>query len=157
MRMHSATTEPERAMYEASEKVNRVSFQRAGRVANFKSTFSIEICYGEDLEIKGFAFIKPIRLPIQENPDASSQSSESFLHLNYLSTDPHNLDRTTPWKGVGTHLIQSLFQKCVDEGFQGIFVEPLPSAEPFFKRYGFSLSDSTGSKKRAMVWKCPDL
>ena len=87
-KLDSATTDLEGQTYAAARTVNLVSFQRASRIANFTRTFSVVVCYGMDLNIRGFAFIKPLALPIQRNVDIPSQSSQNFLHLNYLSSDP---------------------------------------------------------------------
>ncbi len=102
-----------RELYGRVERVNGAAIKKCRWVKKFLHKFSILICSGFDLEIKGFAFIKPITL-----------GDRTFIHLNLLSTDPKNLFRESRIEKVGTFLIQSLFQKCRDEGFAGIYTHP---------------------------------
>jgi hypothetical protein len=150
-----ATTDLERKMYEAAKRVNLVASQRTFRISYFTHTFSLVVCYGLDLNIRGFAFVKSIMLPKKKSEALPPEHAQRFLHLNYLASDPKILFDKTEWKGIGASIVHFLFEKCIREKFSGIFVEPLPSAEPFFAHLKFSLSNSTGSTKRAMIWECP--
>jgi hypothetical protein len=153
-RLNSTKSESEIQTYNAARIVNLVTFQRTCRITNFKRTFSSVICYGIDLNIRGFALVKPIMLPIEKSGARSREHPKRFVHLNYLSSDPNILFDKREWKGIGFSLIHFLFEKCIRENFAGVFVEPLSSAEPFFTHLGFSVSDTTGSTKRAMIWMC---
>ncbi len=122
-------------IYEASERVNRVVSQRTHRLENFKKTFRIAICCAKDNEIKAFALFKSIR--VIQKIDTSQLRKRLFLHLNYLSSDPDNLNEESRIRGVGEALIQFLSKIAIQEGYEGIFVEPLPQARDYFKRKGF--------------------
>lgn len=154
-RQLAAKTPDETEKHLAYRIVNSISHQRSRRKGNFTSTFTVAISYDKELLIRGFAFIKPIDLPVQISEAAPSESKKRFIHLNYLSTDPENPSQTPPVKGVGTSLILFLFEKCVKENYDGIFAEPLPQAQSFLSKHGFVTSDATGSQKFAMVWETP--
>ncbi|MBS0625145.1 MAG: hypothetical protein JSS32_03760 [Verrucomicrobia bacterium] len=133
-----------KSVYDAAEKVNRVTYQRADlRATNYRKTFTAFLCHDDALELKGFALTSEIELPKRQ---------KKFIHLNYLSTDPKNLFILNRIKGIGPSLVTFLKSKSVREGYGGIFVEPLPQVRAFFEAMGFLEIDDTGSKKNPMIW-----
>ena len=133
---------------------------KGSKTTPFIRNYTTAICYGLDLKIRGFAILKLTHLPLKiykkPQPIPKPDPQRTYIRLCYLSTNPENLYQELGYKGVGTALIQFLFEKCVSESFAGIFVEPVPGAVSFFEQFNFIQAIGTDSKsKNPMIWR-PD-
>ena len=96
---------------------------------------SILICRDQSTHTpQAFAMVKVL---------TGQESFERFVFLQYLSGNPDNIEGVTnasspsSIRGAGTKLIEFLVQRCLSEGFSGIYVEALPPAHAFFSKRGF--------------------
>jgi hypothetical protein len=160
--LRERTEDPDKQkMYERANKVNgfvRTKLKEMKGESHFLYHNTVAVCYGIDLKIRGFAVLKVTHLPLvahkKRQPIPKPDPEKTFIRLCYLSTDPRNLYGELGYKGVGTSLVQFLFQKCITESFAGIFVEPVPEAVSFFQKFGFVEAINSGSEsKNPMLWR----
>ncbi|MBS0626985.1 MAG: GNAT family N-acetyltransferase [Verrucomicrobia bacterium] len=74
---------------------------------------------------------------------AMTINEDNKLILEYLITDPRNIKTTVNSEepdrvsGAGTSIIQYLFQKCLTEELEEIFLHSNPDAKKFYEKLGF--------------------
>lgn len=125
-------------LYKSAHRVNTVIAWRSYSRNLFIKKFKVIACYGIDLKIRALALIRVKVL-----------GRQPYIYLNFLSTDPTQFHATNAIRGTGARIIQFLKHRCINEGYSGIYVEPLETARIFFQKHEFVAS--TESQNRAMI------
>ncbi len=131
--------------YVASKSVCEYSFYRFKKIT--KKTFQdyyIDIAYDSSLNITGFALSKIINV---EGPGEPKR----FLFLRYLTSNPEQFESVDRTKNLGNTILKGLQKRCVDEGLDGIFSEPVLSAMPYFKARRFTDASFQVTKRMGVV------
>ena len=147
MAEHEATCEMVFKRYLAAKNVCEFSFYRF-RKSNQKSFqyYHVDIAYDSELNLLGLSLSKIIE--IQSVSDAKLYR---FLFLHYLTADPNQFERIDRIKNVGNVMLKRLQKRCVDQGLDGIFSEPVISAMPFFHARKFVDTEFKRGHRKAVI------
>lgn len=137
------TFSPKKTVFLASSSVNLNIYWRSTNQPRCQRTYK-SILVVHDVAFNTpqvIAIIKTWQIYKKGEWKVESASLGNYLYLKFLGGNPDNLYSPNRVNGSTRALVAFLSKKALSEGFKGIYLEALPSAQEIFIKLGFVALD----------------